>query len=122
MEIIQRLQASAKLVLMQLELHGRLANIEWQQEKKRLQQWALYGVFSIVFVFCALFFAGFVVLALSWATPYRWQAITALVIFYGAGALFCYLRCQYYAAQGASAFAATRAELAADIALIRSQL
>jgi len=122
LEIIRRLRASAALVLMQLELHGRLAGIEWQQEKNRLQQLLIFGLLGLVFLSCCLFCAGLLVIALGWPTEYRLQTMAAVVVFYAIGGVICYFRCKHYAALGAESFAATRAEIAADIALIRSQL
>lgn len=122
MEIIQRLRASAAIVLVQMELHGRLAGIEWQQEKNRLQQMLVFSVLGLVFFICCLFCIGLLVIALGWPTAYRFQTIGGVIVFYAAGAALCYFRCKYFSAQGATAFAGTRAEIAADIALIRSQL
>ena len=122
MEIIQRLRASAAIVLVQMELHGRLAGIEWQQEKNRLQQLLIASVLGLVFLSCCLFCAGLLVITLGWSTDYRLHSIVGVLFFYSAGVVLCYLRCKHLAALGATAFAATRAEIAADIALIRSQL
>lgn len=122
MEIIQRLRASAAIVLMQMELHGRLASIEWQQEKNRLQQLLIFSVLGLIFFTCCLFCIGLLVITLGWPTDYRLHIIAGVILFYAAGGALCYYRCKYFSAQGASAFAGTRAELAADIALIRSQL
>lgn len=122
MEIIQRLRASAAIVLVQMELHGRLVGIEWQQEKNRLQQMLVFSVLGLVFFTCCLFCIGLLVITLGWPTAYRLQTIAGVIVFYAAGATMCYLRCKHFSAQGANAFAGTRAEIAADVALIRSQL
>lgn len=122
MEIIRRLRASVALVLMQLELHGRLACVEWQQEKNRLQQLLVFGTLGLIFLFCFILSIGLLAIALAWTTEYRWFAIVGVVVFYALGIVFCYFRCKRYAALGEESFKATRAEIAADIALIRSQL
>lgn len=122
MEIIRRLRASAAIVLMQLELHGRLAGIEWQQEKNRLQQLLIFSLLGVIFLSCCLLGAGLLVITLGWSTEYRLQTMAGVIVFYAIGVVICYFRCKHYAALGAESFAATRAEIAADIALIRNQL
>lgn len=122
MEIIQRLRASAAIVLTHLELHGRLASMEWQQEKNRLQQLLVFSMLGLMCVFCFLIFVGVLVIALGWPTEYRLYTVAGVVVFYATGLAICCFRCKRLLAQGATSFAETRAEVAADIELIRSQL
>ena len=122
MEIIQRLRALAKIVFAQLELHGKLAQVEWAEEKNRLQQLFIVAVVGFACLLCALLFAGFFVVALSWATEYRLITIAAMFTFYGAGLGLCVYKLNQLSARGSATFAATREEVAADLALVRSQL
>lgn len=59
MEIIQRLRSIAKILFAQLELHGKLAKVEWAEEKNRLQQLIATLVVGFSCLLCALLFAGF---------------------------------------------------------------
>jgi uncharacterized membrane protein YqjE len=122
LNIIRRLRASAAIMLMQLELYGRLAGIEWQQEKNRLHQLLVFSLVGLIFLSCCLLFLGFLAVALTWFTPYRIHTLVAVVVLYGLGAVYCYFRCKYYVGLNAQAFAATRAEIAADVAVLKSQL
>jgi uncharacterized membrane protein YqjE len=122
LEIIQRLRTLAKIVFVQLELHGKLAKVEWAEEKSRLQQLFIFGGISFACLLCALLFAGFFVVALSWDTDYRLITIAGVFLFYSLALGYCIYRISVLAARGAETFAATREEIAADLALIRSQL
>jgi uncharacterized membrane protein YqjE len=121
-EIIQRLRALAKIFFVQLELHGKLAKVEWAEEKIRLQQLFIMAGVGFACLLCALLFAGFFVIALSWDTEYRLITIAAMFGFYSLVLGFCIYRIAILAARGSITFAATREEIAADLALIRSQL
>ena len=122
MEIIQRLRALAKIVFAQLELHGKLAQVEWAEEKNRLLQMFAVTVVAFACLLCALLFAGFLAVALSWATDYRIITIVGVFVFYSAGLGLCVYRLNLLSARGSTTFAATREEVAADVALLRSQL
>lgn len=122
LEIIQRLRALAKIVFAQLELHGKLAKVEWAEEKHRLQQLFITALVAFSCLLCALLFAGFFVIALSWDTDYRLIAIAGTFGFYSLVLGYCIYRFSLLAARGSLTFAATREEVAADLALLRSQL
>ena len=122
MEIIQRLRSMAKIVFAQLELHGKLASVEWAEEKNRLQQLFAISILGFAFLLSALLFAGFFAVALSWATEYRLVTIAAVFALYSVGFGVCIYRISILAARGSNTFAATREELAADLALLRGQL
>ena len=122
MEIIQRLRSMAKIVFAQLELHGKLASVEWAEEKNRLQQLFAISILGFAFLLSALLFAGFFAVALSWATEYRLVTIAAVFVLYSLGLGVCIYRISILAARGSNTFAATREELAADLTLLRGQL
>jgi uncharacterized membrane protein YqjE len=122
MEIFQRIRSLTKELLTQLELHGRLLKVEWLQEKNRIQQIICIASLGFAFLLCSLLSIGFFVIAANWAGNYRLLSIALVCIFYLIGLVFCWIRFNALAAKGADSFAVSREELAADIALIRSQL
>lgn len=122
MEIIKRLRSMAKIVLTRMELHGQLVSVEWAEERQRLQQLLAISVLGFIFLFCTLLFVGFFAIAFSWATDYRIHTIGAMLVLYIIGFCLCAYRFSVLAARSSATFAATREEIAADIALIRSQL
>lgn len=122
MEIIQRLRSMAKILLIRLELHGQLVSVEWAEERNRLQQLLAITLLGFICLFCVLLFVGVFAIALSWATDYRIHTIAVMLALYTVGFCLCAYRFSVLAARGSATFAATREEVAADIALIRSQL
>lgn len=122
MEIITRLRAMAKIVLTRLELHGQLVSVEWAEERQRLQQLLAISLLGFIFLFCALLFVGIFAIALTWASDYRIPTIAGMLTVYTIGFGFCAYRVLQLAARSSATFAATREEVAADLALIRSQL
>lgn len=122
MEIINRLRSMAKMMLTRLELHGQLIRIEWVEERYRLRQLLVIFLLGIIFLFCALLFIGFFAIALAWGTDYRIHTVGAMLVFYALGFCYCVYRMNILAERGTASFAATREEVAADLALIRSQL
>jgi uncharacterized membrane protein YqjE len=121
-EIIQRLRSIAKILLVRLELHGQLVSVEWAEERNRLQQLFVVGLLGFICFFCAIFFMGIFAIALSWTTEYRIMTIAAMFALYTAGFCLCVYRVSVLVARSSATFAATREEIAADMALIRSQL
>jgi uncharacterized membrane protein YqjE len=106
----------------QAALHGELARIEWAAEKQRLlRRLSLLAVGFALFA-CALLALGALALVLAWDTPWRVAVAIALPLVYGSLAAFTAWRLQVDAANSGPAFAATRQELAADLALLRSRL
>lgn len=122
MEIIQRLRSMAKIVLTRLELHGQLVRVEWAEERHRLQQLLVVGLLGFIFLLCALLFVGIFAIALSWTSGYRIYTIAGILALYSAGFVLCVHRVSQLAQQSSATFAVTREEIAADLALIRSQL
>jgi uncharacterized membrane protein YqjE len=99
-----------------------LARIEWAAEKQRLlRRLSLLAVGFALFA-CALLALGALALVLAWDTPWRVAVAIALPLVYGSLAAFTAWRLQVDAANSGPAFAATRQELAADLALLRSRL
>jgi uncharacterized membrane protein YqjE len=106
----------------QATLHGELARIEWAAEKQRLlRRLALLAV-GFALASCALLALGALALVLAWETPWRVTVAVALPLVYGSLAALAAWRLKVDAANATPAFAATRQELAADLALLRSRL
>jgi uncharacterized membrane protein YqjE len=122
MEIFQRMRLLMKEILIQAELHGRLFQVEWLQEKNRIQQIICIASLGFAFLLCSLLSLGFFVIAANWAGEYRMLSIAMVCACYLIGLIFCWVRFNALAAKGVESFAATREEFSADIALIRSQL
>lgn len=122
MEIIKRLRSMAKIVLIRLELHGQLICVEWAEERQRLKQLLAISLLGFIFLFCALLFVGFFAVALAWASDYRIHTIAVMLALYTLGFGVCVYRFTCLAERSSATFAATREEVAADLALIRSQL
>jgi len=80
---------------------------------------ALLGFASLL---CVMLFLGALLLAYSWETEYRILAVMALIAVFGLAAGIAWRRLQALSAQSSQAFAATREELAADLALLKSKL
>jgi uncharacterized membrane protein YqjE len=121
LDIIQRLRSITKAVLMHLELHGQLARIEWKEEKIRLQQLLNMMLLGFACLISCLIAISILIVALTWATEYRIIAIVTLIIVYAVGLLLCGYRVNQLTARSSASFAATRAEISDDIALIRQQ-
>lgn len=121
-QLVRLLGSAASALLAQAALHARLAGIEWEEEKQRLLNMLIVLLLGFAFVLCLLLLGGALVVALSWGTAYRAPAIIALVFLYGAGIALAAHRLRALSAAGSQSFAATREELAADIALIGSKL
>lgn len=122
MEIIKRLRSMAKIALIRLELHGQLMRVEWAEERQRLLQLLAISLLGFIFLICALLFVGVFAIALSWATDYRIHVVGGMLALYSLGFCLCAYRFSILVERSTASFAASREEVAADLALIRSQL
>lgn len=116
------LRAAGGALWTQAGLHGELARIEWAAEKRRLLRQLALLAFGLALATGALFAAGALLLVIAWDTPWRLAAALALPLLYTAAAVVVAWRLRVGAARAVPAFAATRQELAADLALLRSRL
>lgn len=107
-------------LLTQAGLHGQLARLEWAEEKSRLQGMLIAGLVGFASLLSSMIFIGILVMATTWDTVYRLPAIIAVVVVYGLATGFAWRRLHSLSARGKDAFAATRQEFAADMALLRS--
>ena len=122
LEALRLLRSASKALFVQAGLHTQLAGIEWQEEKTRLSKMAGMALLGFASVLCLMLFVGGLAVAFSWETPYRIATAIGVVAFYAIGLFVAWHRFNALSALGAHAFAATRAEFAMDIAMLRSKL
>jgi uncharacterized membrane protein YqjE len=92
------------------------------RRENRLMKMLVLAVLGFASLLCVMLFLGVLVLAYSWDTAYRIPAVMALIIVFGLVTGIAWRRFQALSAQSSQAFAATRDELAADLALLKSKL
>lgn len=122
LRVVRVLRSAGAALVAQLALHGQLAKIEWAEEKQRLLKMCLAGVIGFACLLCVMVFAGASLLVACWDTVYRVPAVLAVTIVYVISLCVAVYRLQKLAAQGENAFVATREEIAADMALLKSRL
>ena len=122
LEIICMLRAAGKGLFVQAELLGQLVLVEWSEEKDRLLKMLVIALLGFASLLCTMLCAGAMVLAFSWGTRYRTPIALALLAAYGLGTIFAWRRFQALSAVSGRAFAATREEFSADLALLKSRL
>ncbi len=118
----QKLRLAAATLFTRVSLHGQLARVEWAEEKNRLLSMLLVTLLGFASLLCVLLFAGALILAFTWNTEHRLQALIALTVFYGLGTFIALRRFLALASQGDQSFAATREELAADAEMLKASL
>jgi len=122
LDAIRLLRSAGKALLSQAALHAQLARVEWEEEKNRLIKMLLAALLGFAGALCAMIFTGVLVIAFSWDTAYRIPAAIALILVYAIGIAIAWRRFQSLAALSSQAFAATREELAVDLAMIKRNL
>lgn len=122
LDVLRLFRNAGSALSTQAALHGKLAQVEWEEEKNRLINVAITMLVGFVCALCMMIFIGVLVLALTWDTAYRVHACVAILVVFGIGLSIAIYRLKELFARGRYAFAATREELAADIALIKSKL
>ncbi len=119
---IRVLHSAGGALFDQVALHGQLAQVEWREEKSRLLKMLASALLGFAGLLCVMLSAGALALVLCWETRYRIPAAAALLALYGLATAFAWRRFTALSALGDRSFAATRVELAADLALLRSKL
>ena len=122
LEALRIMRSAGGALIVQAGLHAQLARVEWAEEKIRLLKMLLLTLLGFACVLCVMLLTGALLLALSWNTPYRVEVALLLLAVYALGALVAWRRFQVLSQRSSQAFAATREEIAADIALIRSRV
>jgi uncharacterized membrane protein YqjE len=116
------LRAAGGALWTQARVHGELARIEWLAEKQRMVRMLVLAALCGTLVACTLLFAGVLALCLAWDSTLRVPVAVGIPVLYAGLALAVALRLRAASARTNTPFAATREELAADLALLRSQL
>jgi len=122
LQLLNIFRSAGGALLAQASLHAELAQVEWEEEKQRLCQMAAFTLLAFACFICLLIIISAFAIALSWYTPYRIPVFIALIIGYAAALLWTGLKIKALAALSSNSFAATKAEIAADIALLKNAL
>ena len=122
LDVIRALRAAGSVLFAQAALHGQPLRVDWADEKRRLSKMLVAAALAFACILCAMLLIAVLVLALSWDTAYRVPCVVVLIAAFTMIGEIARRRVLTLSALGASSFAATRAELAADIALVKSSL
>lgn len=122
LQLVGMLRSAGGALITQASLHAQLAQVEWEQEKQRLCKMVLFGIVAFTFFLCFVIAVSAFVIFLSWDTPYFVHTFIGVLIFHLIGLIWTLLGLKKLAALSSQSFAATRAEIASDIALLKSSL
>ena len=122
LEKVDRLKDAGAALGTQWQLLNRLFAVEWAELRGRVMQMLVMVVVGALCLICVMLFGGIAVVVLTWDTPYRNLAVIAVLLVYAGAGWFTLHRLQRLSRASRHAFAATREELAADIALLKSKL
>jgi len=122
LQLLNIIRSASGALLAQASLHAQLAQVEWEEEKQRLCKMAIMGILGFAFFLCFLLVLSALVIILAWGTPYRIHVIVSVLIVHLAGLIWTAISLKKLVALGTNSFAATRAEIASDIALLKSAL
>ena len=120
--MMQMLNSASDALLAQAGLHRQLASLEWQQEKNRLLSMLAAFLLGFSCFICLLIFVGITVVTLSWNSDYQWLSLLSVCSAYALASYLAWRRFMHEASRAGGFFPGTRAELAADLALIKSKL
>lgn len=120
--MVQMFNSASDGLLAQAKLHGQLAKIEWQEEKDRLARMLVAVLVGFSCFICLLIFVGVLVISLSWNTEYQLIALLSLCTFYALMTYIAWWQFNLATKMSEGFFAGTHAELAADLAMIKSKL
>lgn len=122
LQLLNILRSASGALCAQASLHAQLAQVEWEEEKQRLCKMALMGVLGFVFFLCFILLLSALAVVLAWSTPYRIHVFVGVTIVHFIGLIWTGLCVKKLAELSSKSFAATRAEIASDIALLKSAL
>ncbi len=122
LRLVRLVRLAGGALLTQMALHGQLACNEWAEEKRRLGNMLAALILGFACLLCFLLAGGALLLGISWDTPWRLPVAAALVVVYGLATGLAWRRLSALSAHGSQSFAATKAEFAADLELLRSKL
>lgn len=116
---LARLLDRGEAVLSQAGLHGQLVWVDWLEEKSRLLKLMLTVLLGFATLQALLLSITVLIMALSWNSLYRLTALVGLGLVFAAILGWVWQRLKQLAALGDHSFAASRRELAADLALLK---
>jgi uncharacterized membrane protein YqjE len=119
---IALLRSAGSALAAQASLHAQLAKVEWAEEKLRITQIAIAGLVGFMSVQCLLMSVGLIALMLSWRTPYEIPVMVTVSLGYLILCALAVYVLRRLGASSATSFAATRQEIAADLAMLRATL
>jgi uncharacterized membrane protein YqjE len=122
LQLLAIVRSASGAFLAQASLHAQLAQVEWEEEKQRLAKMFAFTLVGFACFLCLIFFTGALTLAIVWDTPYRIPVFIFLLFCYAGGLVWAGLQLKALSALSEKSFAATRAEIAADVSLIKSVL
>lgn len=122
MDILRTVKSFGNTLGAQAGLYSQLLQLELEQEKKRLMHTCILAAIVLMSFWCFMLFAGVLLLAFVWESQYRIATIGGLVALFLAVTLIAVWRIKVLHERSGQAFASIRQELAADIAVIKSQL
>ncbi|GIX25959.1 MAG: hypothetical protein KatS3mg122_3190 [Caldimonas sp.] len=96
-----------------------LAQLEWQDEKRRLARLFVNLLAAVWLAGLTVSFLGALVIIACWDTPWRVAAAAGVVLVLGVGAAWAVFQVRRLLEQGDQAFALLRRELAADLETLR---
>ena len=120
--VLRIARSAGGALLVQAGLHAQLLRIEWAETKGRLLKMLLATLVGLACLLGLMAATAVLLLAVCWNTPYRIPAVLALITLYGLGVALAWRQFQMQSTLNAESFAATRVELAEDLALLRSHL
>lgn len=122
LQVLNILRSAGSALYAQGALHAQLAHVEWEEEKQRLYQIFVFTLIGFACFICLLTVTSALAIAMSWYTPYRIPVFIFLIFGYLSALVWAGLRIKALLALSSNSFAATKREIAADIALIKSAL
>jgi uncharacterized membrane protein YqjE len=122
LDAIRKLRSAGPALSAQLALYGQLFKVEWAEEKLRLSKMLGITLLGFALFLCANIAVGVLLSTLAWQAGYLIPTVVALIVIYAVGTWLAWRKLQALSALSIHSFAASRAELAADMVLIRSKL
>ncbi len=119
-ESLRILRVAGSALLVQASLHAQLAHLEWTEEKRRLLRLLIITLLGFAALLCLVMGTTALLLAVAWDTAFRIPVALALTGTYGLAAGLAWRRFKRLIRLGEDSFSATRQELSADLALLRS--
>jgi uncharacterized membrane protein YqjE len=122
LQLLSVIRSASSALCAQAALHAQLAQVEWKEEKLRLSKMLIFTFMGFACFLCFMLFLGAFLLMLSWDTTFRIPVFLLLVFSYFLALVWAAFKVYALAQQGNNSFAGTRAEIEADLALLKRVL